>query len=1232
MLCVYFKWISVRILRVSDRLVHTTFYFSWDAAAKWLKINDNDNISDVIVSLRFRKVLSRYEFAYKITHDEGAEQGHQASNEGVKSSGQYYVNLAGGEKQTVNYVADENGFHPHYTFKSSSSESHFKLGDQVKPLNLSHTDKYEINFESQNGKIKNVDNTESYATSPSPTTLSSTESILLNEVNTALPSSIHPDILKLSRPEGTVYTPSFSTSESTESVRYETPSEVSTTSPVTNASPSSSTRNIEDNENSLRHNIQDPNLPQSPLFVSSSERFLTLSTTSEKTPMKVYPSTPGSATTASNVFYVNAQSDYNSTTAMLEGFESYLKEYLNANEVKSNDIDSNFKVISDKSELDKLIKNDGNEYEIIKLSDIMAEKKRRENEKLTVEATTPMYFETQNIYTQIPSTYSTRSMDSTSTVPQGSKDSSEPLGLMKYFEVKNEDKEQYKISRGNFENENLNSFVDKHTDPDSATSELSNLQSSQQFAVNYGDKMTNSNSKSTLHTKEPTYGNEEKLSVTYSEPSSYTAEPTFNTILPYKNTSPSDNAAPSTEIYSGQKRIVEAKIIDNEGKELNSGNQFAYYQSGNTPRSQVQEQIYFKELQGDGAKLDKNSQVFYSNIPVQQLNGGLTPDSLYSQLQNNINQKQLIYNNQFPINNQPDLSAYNVIPFPYNIQPNSEQYGNAALLENVDVRYQTNTNNIVSSTQSSLYDKPIIVAEMNNTRESPKIVSQSNGESGHMVKTIDSLSNIQNTVNTATTINDIEAAKVDQLQLTTPKTVSKKDIDNNKLDDGYVERQNIKEMPSYTTTIEVFKSVPVEQYVIPDIPTPVQKPLVGEIKQYQHIQINQHPYQTQAPIHNTSPYPYQHVTPVPKTRLQPVFSSQPQRQPLFRPDPSYFNNEQKYYTDQLGETKTPYNNQEPIPIPLNYGLKDLPSGHLSYRTPLSHQLQSIQQYGVPQYSVFTNPLSPSSMAVVHPSYSISVNPLPLHQVQQQMVSNSVPYASQFYPHYIPADVNISHPNLINPGPTINSQVKYYQPEKSISAEIYSDSDPYYYPKPIHNPFDYPAKQAYNHKTRLVPVAQHFNIPTTVLHLVRTPYKSTLNKLKTNKYNPNESYYLKEMYNYAPQFSKENYRYEGSLYNPQFPETMHYDGRSKHAPFRPSFPMYDSVYPPMAYYETQYMAPNEQISNNNNYRRPHVRSIRRPNTSGNMKKLNVEYGGFKPPMVPSTEIKDGDVVQASSTEK
>lgn len=77
---------------------------------------------------------SKYEFSYKITHDEGAEQGHQASNVGVKSSGQYYVNLAGGEKQTVNYVADERGYHPYYSFKSASSESHFKLGDSVKPL------------------------------------------------------------------------------------------------------------------------------------------------------------------------------------------------------------------------------------------------------------------------------------------------------------------------------------------------------------------------------------------------------------------------------------------------------------------------------------------------------------------------------------------------------------------------------------------------------------------------------------------------------------------------------------------------------------------------------------------------------------------------------------------------------------------------------------------------------------------------------------------------------------------------------------------------------------------------------------------------------------------------------------------------------------------------------------------------------------------------------------------
>ncbi|KAL1458334.1 hypothetical protein WDU94_008493 [Cyamophila willieti] len=1178
------------------------------------------------------KPLSKYEFSYKITHDEGAEQGHQSSNEGVKSTGQYYVNLAGGERQTVNYVADENGFHPHYSFKTSASESHFKSGAQVKPLNLSDPSRYEINIESQNGKIKSLDDRDSYATSPSLTVPSSTESILFNEVNTALPSSVTQDILKLSKPEGTVYTPSILSSASTESVHYEYTEGSSSPSPVTNASPSSSTRNIEEYETSVRHIIQDPNLPQSPLFVSSSERFLT--TSSEKAPLKVYPSTPGSATTVSNVFYVNAQSNYNSTTAMLEGFESYLKDYLNANEVKSNDIDSNFKVISDKTELDRLIKQSGTEYEIIKLSDIMAEKKRKE--KLALESTTPGYQQTQNIYTQIPSTHNTPSMTITTATD---KISSETPGLMKYFEGSSESHGKYRKA-SNLENENLNSFVDKNTDPDSATSLKSSI--SQQFAVNYGEKTFNKENSGPNRNAPPTYNtvsNEEKVSSPYNQPSSrYTIAPSYNTKLPYQNTAASGTFVSSTENYLEVADNVEAyrgkgQTDKNEEKEIMSGNQFTYYQNLNAPLNQGQEQIYFKELEVQNANTNNNAQILYSNLPLKYL-GGVSPNAFYSQLQNNINEKQTINYNPYP-SNPSDSTSYQTIPVSYTTPVNLEHNGNVGQYRKLDTRYQPSTVSVVPNSPSSPNtEKPSVVSEDNHANESPKIVFLSNGETGHIVKSINNLPE-QNNVNSAVTISDIEAAKVDQLHVTTSKTVSKKDIDNNKLDEGVIEKQNIQAIPSYTTTIEVFKSVPVEQYVIPD-----GAPIIGAVPLQkappQQYQVGQNVYQGQtAAPNNNIPYPIEQGVPVQKTRLQPVYSSQGQRQSLFRPDPNY-SREQKYYTNQIEDTKTPYNIQEPVPIPLNYGLKEYPTGHLAYRTPLSHQLQSIQQYGVPQYSVFTSPLSTDSMAVVHPSYSISVNPLPLHQIQQQMVSNSVPYASQFYPHYIPSDLNISQPNLINPAPPVNPPVKYYQPEKSIASEI-NIAEPYYYPKPLHNPFEYPAKPAYNKKTRLVPVAHHFNIPTTVLHLVRTPYKSTLSKLaKSTKYNPNESYYLKEMYNYAPQYSKENYHYDG--HNPQFQETMHYDGRSKHAPFRPSFPMYDSVYPPMAYYETQYMAPNDQQydqisnnNNNNNYRRPHIRSIRRPSTSGTMKKLTVEYGGFKPPMVPSTEIKEGDV-KTSSTEK
>ncbi|XP_022188700.2 uncharacterized protein LOC111047286 [Nilaparvata lugens] len=55
-----------------------------------------------------------------------------------------------------------------------------------------------------------------------------------------------------------------------------------------------------------------------------------------------------------------------------------------------------------------------------------------------------------------------------------------------------------------------------------------------------------------------------------------------------------------------------------------------------------------------------------------------------------------------------------------------------------------------------------------------------------------------------------------------------------------------------------------------------------------------------------------------------------------------------------------------------------------------------------------------------------------------------------------------------------------------------------------------------------------------------------------------------------------------------------------APFRPSQKLYHSVYPPEMYYVAEYMRPNAR-------------------SRGLGKKLCIEYGGFKPPLIPSVQI-------------
>lgn len=86
------------------------------------------------------------------------------------------------------------------------------------------------------------------------------------------------------------------------------------------------------------------------------------------------------------------------------------------------------------------------------------------------------------------------------------------------------------------------------------------------------------------------------------------------------------------------------------------------------------------------------------------------------------------------------------------------------------------------------------------------------------------------------------------------------------------------------------------------------------------------------------------------------------------------------------------------------------------------------------------------------------------------------------------------------------------------------------------------------------------------------------------------------YSFVYPISTTEFRSAGPYFN--------YHRRGKAPPFRPSHPMYTSQYPPHTYL----------VATTLQDRGIHARSI-------NNKKLCIEYGGFKPPLVPSIQIDD-----------
>lgn len=64
------------------------------------------------------KEPANYEFSYAVKDDEsGNDFGHQEARQGDVAEGKYYVLLPDGQLQTVEYVADTEGYKPKVTYE-----------------------------------------------------------------------------------------------------------------------------------------------------------------------------------------------------------------------------------------------------------------------------------------------------------------------------------------------------------------------------------------------------------------------------------------------------------------------------------------------------------------------------------------------------------------------------------------------------------------------------------------------------------------------------------------------------------------------------------------------------------------------------------------------------------------------------------------------------------------------------------------------------------------------------------------------------------------------------------------------------------------------------------------------------------------------------------------------------------------------------------------------------------
>ncbi len=374
-----------------------------------------------------------------------------------------------------------------------------------------------------------------------------------------------------------------------------------------------------------------------------------------------------------------------------------------------------------------------------------------------------------------------------------------------------------------------------------------------------------------------------------------------------------------------------------------------------------------------------------------------------------------------------------------------------------------------------------------------------------------------------------------------------------------VEPQTVEEQAIITTTIDIAKSLPLAVNFAPDLDNHVHE----------------------APPNAAPPFSYQphdpprHFGYLSPTNLIPA----PQRGPLLQPAGMFLTSH---------PTVAAYHTPRYLPFQVASNLQPKP-------TTLIHPVPANVQP------------APSFRYVPIPIYQHQPNIIPLNLVASHSSANVAPQA----PLEFVSNNNFSQPTSTTT--TSQEQTNSLSEENISKRENHGDNTNNAAPANAIRSFDSQPQKFVKSQSFLADAAHDearrpFSIPYAITvppaHLI--PYvKQITGSPNSLQSHPFSQYLQKQPSTGVP-------RAYSVAYNIKPHPKDGRKGYAKSTPFKPSHPVWDSIYPPQHMYYVPYYVVDKVPSDGRKARDSSGKRNRRY-----VRRLYVEYGGFKPPMIPST---------------